>query len=248
MKISVITVCYNSVKTIEDTLISVAAQTWPHVEHIVIDGGSTDGTQSVLERYADKIAHCVIEPDEGIYDAMNKGARLATGDVLGFLNSDDIYSSPDTLQHIAQAAFAHPVPDGVYGDLIYTRHADTQRVVRYWKAGAFTPGKLKMGWMPPHPTLYVRRELFSRLGGFDCQYSISADYEFILRLFGSAEKTFAYVPEVFIKMRVGGVSNRSLKTIFTKSKEDLLAIKRHKIGGIGVLLLKNIQKIEQYLI
>lgn len=245
MKISVITVCYNSAETIADALQSVANQTWPDVEHIVIDGASTDGTQAVIARYGARLAKVVSEPDAGIYDAMNKGLRLATGDLIGFLNADDVFASPDTLAHIVRAAQESPNVDAVYGDLQYVAKDRPGKVVRHWRSKSFEISRLPCGWMPPHPTLYVRRPVLEALGGFDTRFRIAADYEFMLRLFKRPGRSYAHLPQVLVLMRTGGASNRSLRALLRKSREDYSAMRRHAVGGVLTLLCKNLGKIGQ---
>jgi glycosyltransferase len=180
MKISVITAVYNSRATVAAAHASVLAQTHCDVELVVIDGGSTDGTLEVLRGYADRIAVLVSEPDRGIYDALNKGIARASGEVVGFLHADDVFAGPDVLSRVA-TAFADPAVCAAYGNLQYVRKDDPGRVVRHWGSSPFTRRKLAWGWMPPHPTLYVRREWYARIGGFDTRYRISADYDCILR-------------------------------------------------------------------
>jgi len=246
LKITVITVCYNSAATIADALQSVADQSWPCVEHIVIDGASTDGTLAVIDRYRDGLVKVVSEPDAGIYDAMNKGLRLATGDLVGFLNADDMLAEPDTLAFIAQAGQTAPQADAVYGDLIYVDKDRPERAFRYWRSEAFKPSRLGFGWMPPHPTLYVRLPVMRALGGFDTGFRIAADYDFVLRLFIRPGRQFVYLPRVLVRMRTGGASNRSLRALFRKSSEDFRAMRRHNTGGLLTLLCKNFRKVGQF--
>lgn len=245
MKITVITVAYNSAATIGDTLASVAAQTHPDIEHIVVDGASRDDTLGVVRQRGAHVARVLSEPDRGIYDAMNKGLALATGEFVGFLNADDMYAAPSTLAEVARAAT--PGVDAVFGDLLYVRQDDPGKVIRYWRSGAFSRSRLAFGWMPPHPTLYVRRSRLAATGPFDASLRISADYEFILRYMGQPGLRAAYVPEVFVKMRMGGASNRSLQALLLKMREDLSALRRNKVGGVFSLLCKNLRKIPQFL-
>jgi glycosyltransferase len=245
MKISIITAVHNNRDTIAQALDSVLAQDHPNVELIVIDGGSTDGTLQVLQGYADRLAVLVSEPDRGIYDALNKGIARAGGEVVGFLHSDDLFADEAVLSRIS-SAFADPAVDAAYGDLLYVRKDDPSRVVRNWRADAFTPAKLARGWMPPHPTFYVRRAVYAALGGYDTSYRIAADYDCVLRLLGRGGVRTAYIPEVLVKMRVGGASNRSLKNILQKSREDYRALRTSGVGGLGALAWKNLSKLPQF--
>lgn len=244
LKISVITAVYNGRDTVADSLDSTLAQTYLNVEVIVVDGGSTDGTVALLERYRSRVDTLVSERDNGIYDALNKGIRLSTGDVVGFLHADDVFASNDALTHIA-AAFEDPSVDAVYGDLVYVRRDRLDQVVREWIAGSFTHADLKRGWMPPHPTLYVRRSVYERLGGFDLRYRIAADYDSIVRFLFVAGLKAAYVPRTLVRMRLGGISNRSLRTIVRKTREDYRIVCEHQLGNALTVLQKNCAKVSQ---
>jgi glycosyltransferase len=246
LKISVITVTYNSAATVVDTLRSVACQTHADIEHIVIDGGSRDATLALVAEHGRHVARVVSEPDKGIYDAMNKGLRLATGEFVGFLNSDDVFGSDASLERIALAG-ADPQADAVFGDLVYFnpgRPAKPQ--VRYWRAGTFAHAKLRLGWMPPHPTLYVRRQVIEQVGAFDANLRIAADYDFMLRLFSRPALKAVHVPQVLVHMRTGGASNRSISAMVRKSREDLAALRRPRAGGFYTLVLKNLRKLPQF--
>ena len=243
MKLSIITVSYNSAATIGDTLRSVAAQTHPDIEHIVVDGDSTDATLDVVRAEGRHLARVLSEPDRGIYDAMNKGLRLASGDFVGFLNADDMLATPHTAARIADAA---STADAVYGDLVYVHQDRPQAVLRYWSSGAFSPARLRFGWMPPHPTLYLRRSVQQALGEFDLRLRIAADYDFMLRCLGLPGLRVAYLPEVLIRMRTGGASNRSLAALRNKSREDLFALRKNGVGGWLTLLCKNGRKLPQF--
>ena len=245
MKISVLTATYRCEDTIADCLESIAQQTHPDVEHIVIDGAGPDGTLGILEQHRGRIAQLVSERDDGLYDALNKGLALCTGEVVGFLHADDLYADDGVLARIA-AAFADPAVMACYGDLVYVRRQDTERVVRYWRAGEFSPAKLRLGWMPPHPTFFARRSLYQRFGGFDTDFRIAADYESLLRMLTALEGKVTYLPELLVRMRLGGASNRSLGQMIRKSREDYRAIRRHRQGGIVTLLCKNLSKLGQF--
>lgn len=245
MKVSVITAVYNNRDTIARALDSVLAQDHLDVESIVIDGGSTDGTLQILRSYSGQLDVLVSEPDCGIYDALNKGIRRVSGDVVGFLHSDDLFADAGVLSRIA-AAFSEPAVEIVYGDLHYVRKDNPERVVRCWRGGHFAERRLGWGWMPPHPTLYVRRRVYDQIGLFDTSFRIAADYDFVLRLLGDTERGVRYIPEVLVKMRVGGASNRSLRNIVRKSGEDWRALRRNKVGGLGALVWKNLSKLPQF--
>lgn len=244
MKISIITVCFNSGRTISDTMRSVAIQTHPDLEHIVIDGASQDDTLAVVRTFQDRRPRVLSERDGGIYDAMNKGLALATGEFVGFLNADDMLAGPEVLSVIAAAAGAGA--DAVYGDLSYVDKERTSDVLRYWSSGAFDAARLRYGWMPPHPTFYVRRSLVQTLGRFDLQFRIAADYDFMLRYLRQPGLRVAYVPEVLVYMRAGGASNRSMKALIRKSAEDLVALRKNHVGGLTTLLCKNARKLPQF--
>jgi glycosyltransferase involved in cell wall biosynthesis len=246
MKVSIITATYNSVATVADCLDSVACQTHRSIEHVVIDGASNDGTVALLERCRDRLAVLLSERDDGIYDALNKGIARSSGEVVGFLHSDDFYADAGVIADVA-AAFADPAVQAVYGDLDYVSKKDPSRRLRRWVAGPFRPASLGWGWMPPHPTLFVRRELYARIGGFDTRYRIAADYDSTLKLFMLQGLEAVYLPRVLVKMRVGGTSNRSLANILRKSREDLTALRAAGIGGPVTLLAKNLRKLPQFL-
>jgi glycosyltransferase len=243
--VSVVTAVLNRAGTLGEALASVQAQQGVEVQHVVIDGASTDGSLQLLRAQRERIAVLVSEPDEGIYHALNKGLALATGDIVGFLHSDDVFAHDQVLARVA-AAFADPAVDAVYGDLDYVT-PDATRVLRRWRSGPYARGRLARGWMPPHPAFFARRAVYERLGAFDTDFRIAADYDWLLRVLGSGRVQPAYIPEVLVKMRWGGASNRSLKRLLRKSREDLQALRRHGIGGVGTLVLKNLSKLPQFL-
>lgn len=244
-KISVVTAVYNRADTIGQAIDSVRRQSHPSVEHVVQDGGSTDGTLDEIANRASDDMHLVSEKDDGLYDAINRGITRATGDVIGLMHSDDYFASNDVLSWVNNA-LRDPNIDGVYGDLDYVSASDPAQIVRKWRSGPYTPASLRQGWMPPHPTLYLRRAVFDQWGLYDTQFRISADYDAMLRFLGQGKIRLAYVPEVFVKMRVGGESNKSLLKIIRKSHEDWQAIRRNGTGGAGTLLRKNVSKIGQF--
>jgi len=246
LKISVITAVYNRVGTIGNALDSVQQQTWPEIEHVVIDGASDDGTLGILEAHRDQLAALVSEPDKGIYDALNKGIALVSGDVVGLMHSDDFYADNRVLERVA-TAFVDPTVDGVYGDLDYVTKDDSSIIMRRWCSGEYHSTRLPWGWMPPHPALFWRRSVVGKLGGYDATLRISADYDLILRYLWLGGLALDYIPEVLVKMRVGGKSNCSLSHMVRKSYEDYLALRRNNVGGFGALAMKNIRKIPQFL-
>lgn len=226
MKISIVTVCYNSVETIEDTILSVASQGHRHIEHIIVDGASTDGTLEIIQKYQDRLARFVSEPDNGIYDAMNKGIALASGEVVGTLNSDDVYANNAVLATVAKA-FRKPDVDACYGDLVYVDRYDMNKIVRYWKSRPYADGLFERGWLPAHPTFFVRRGVYRRYGGFDLDYKIQSDFELTMRLLAVHKIKSVYIPEILVKMRMGGTTNRRLLNIIKGNIESYHACKKH---------------------
>lgn len=246
MKISIVTAVYNAARTIESTLKSVRAQTYPELEHIVIDGGSTDGTLEVLERYRGNLAALVSERDRGIYDAMNKGLRLATGEIIGTLNADDYYASADVLRKVAEAMESSGA-DVAWGDLEYVEAGDTARIVRRWRSSPYRPGAFRHGWMPPHPTFFVRRSVYERYGLFREDMKIGADYELMLRVLERHRVRGVYVPEVLVKMRMGGVSNPRFSNVIRVNRE---AWRAWRVNGMRpapwTIPLKVFRKLSQF--
>lgn len=239
------TAVYNNVAEIEGAMRSVLGQRGIGIEPVVIDGGSTDGTLDVLERYRDRLGAFVSARDGGIYSALNRGLALATGDYVGFLHSDDLFASPDALTTLFDG-LNHDRPDAVWGDLNYVRKTDPDRIVRRWIATSFTRRRLRLGWMPPHPALYVRRDRFLALDGFDETMRIAADYDFVLRMFAGGGD-FRYIPGTVVHMRTGGASNRSLGAILSKSREDMAALRRAGLPVLPALVGKNLLKLPQLL-
>lgn len=217
LKLSVITVCRNAENTIEDTIRSLASQTYSNVEYVIVDGASTDKTTDIIRKYESVISKWVSEPDHGIYDAMNKGLAMVSGDVVGFLNADDVYAQPDILEVVARHLDSNEV-DACFGDVVFVKD-DLETIVRYYRSSGFAPEKLAYGWMPAHPALYLKKALYEKYGNFRTDYQIAADYELVVRLFGANRIRYSYVPEVFVKMRIGGVSTRSWKSNLVLNKE-----------------------------
>jgi len=245
LKISIITVVYNNKETIKDAIDSVLSQTYKNIDYIVVDGASSDGTVEIVQSCGEKISTFVSEKDKGIYDGLNKGLSLATGDFIAFLHSDDLYASNSVIANVMKEFESDDSLDGVYGDLIYTPKHDTSKVLRYWKSKDFDSSLLKQGWMPAHPTLILNKEVYEKYGNFDLGFKIAGDYDFMLRVLSAGIKV-KYIPEVLYKMRVGGESNKSLKNIIQKSREDLRALKRNDVGGVFTLLVKNFSKLGQF--
>lgn len=251
MKISIVTVCFNSAAHIGDALASVDGQRAAEIEHVIVDGASRDGTLAIINRHAAPWRRVISEPDRGIYDAMNKGLMRMSGEVVGFLNADDMLASNDAIATIREAFESDPALDIVYADLEYVTAnlpMDTARTVRYWRSGEFEPARLSQGWMPPHPTFYVRRHLLREVGTFDTGFRIAADYDFMVRCLTRANVRVRYLPRILVRMRVGGVSNASVRTILRKSAEDLEIMRRHRIGGVMNLVAKNLRKLPQFLV
>lgn len=245
MKFSILTAVWNRAVTLPDSLQSLETQSYGNYEHVVQDGGSSDGTLELLRSRDEPRMRLVSETDQGIYDALNRATARATGDVIGLLHSDDFFAHGDVLARVAQV-FQETGADAVYGDLDYVSAQDRGRVVRHWVSGTYSPDKLKRGWMPPHPSLFIKRDVITRWGAYDDSFRISADYDSILRYFGRGGITAAYVPEVLVKMRLGGASNSSLRRILRKTKEDYRAIRSNRIGGLQTLAAKNLRKLPQF--
>ncbi len=248
VKISIITITKNCAGTLPDCITSIGEQSYADREHLIVDGASTDGTLNVIHRFSNQISNFVSEPDRGIYDALNKGIHLATGDVVGFLHADDKYASNSALASVAQA-FSDATVCAVYGDLEYVSQRDTSIVVRRWTSKAFNERDLAWGWMPPHPTLYIRREWYARIQGFDTSYSIAADYLSVLQLFSQPDFKAVYIPCVLVKMRLGGASNRSVKAMIRKSVEDWRALRSSGfclMDALRAVIWKNLSKLSQF--
>ncbi|NRR91041.1 glycosyltransferase [Winogradskyella undariae] len=247
MKVSIITATYNSEKTIEACMASVLHQSYPNIEYIIVDGGSNAETLELLHATAKEYPNIILssEPDKGIYDALNKGIAKATGAIVGFVHSDDFLADNDVISTIVAAFNTHQV-DGVYGDLHYVALENTDKVIRNWISQPFVSNLLKQGWMPAHPTLYLKKSIYDKYGLFDLKYKIAADYDFILRIFRQENLSFFYLPKTIVKMRIGGASNKNLKNILQKSKEDYRAIKTNHIGNWLTVLLKNVSKLKQF--
>lgn len=245
MKISIITATYNSEKTIKHTLNSVLEQNYKNIEHIIVDGLSSDDTLNIIHQSSNNICKIISEKDKGIFDALNKGIAHASGDVIGFLHSDDFFASNDAVTSIINQ-FKNTNTDAVYGDLEYVSNTDINKVIRHWKSGSYHKNKLKNGWMPPHPTFYMRREIYQQLGGFNLNYQIAGDYESILRYLFLNNISVSYCPKTLVKMRTGGISNRNLKSIMLKTLEDMRAMKSVGLFVPQAIVMKNLTKVCQF--
>jgi glycosyltransferase involved in cell wall biosynthesis len=225
MKISIVTASFNSEATIANTLNSVSSQNYTNIEHLVIDGGSSDSTTEIVRKLGTHALRLLSEPDGGIYDAMNKGLAMATGGVVGFLNSDDFYPANDVITNVAAAFSRDPKLDAVYGDLCYVKQFATSSVVRYWRSSDYKPGLFVRGWVPPHPTFFVRKRVYEQFGGFDLNYRIAADWELLARLIEVKRIKTRYLPEVLVHMRLGGTTNRSWSNVWKQNQEIWHAMK-----------------------
>lgn len=246
MKISIITITYNSASTIVETILSVLNQSYKNIEYIIVDGNSTDDTLKIIDNYRSKISTVVSEKDNGLYDALNKGISLATGDVIGILHSDDFYSNNLVLEKYA-ATFLKTGADAVYSDLYYVDKDNTSKIIRKWKSGKYTPNSFLFGWMPPHPTFFVKSELYKKYGNFNIQFKTAADYELMLRFIYANKISVSYLPEFTVKMRTGGKSNVSLQSRLNANMEDRKAWEINNLKPkFYTLYLKPFRKIFQY--
>jgi glycosyltransferase involved in cell wall biosynthesis len=228
LKVSIITVCFNSEKTISDTINSVLSQSYKEIEYIIIDGGSSDGTLQIIKSYTCGIAKFISEPDNGIYEAINKGIRFATGDIIGILNSDDIIEDKRVIEKIANT-FSENEIDAVYGDVQFVDAKKGSKIVRYYSSKGFYPGKFKFGYMPAHPSFYVKRELYEKMGYYKTDYKIAADYELLIRFLYVYKIKYKYLEMPFVSMRTGGVSNKTILSNIILNKEIARACKENGI-------------------
>lgn len=247
MKVSILTVVFNGVQTIRQCIESVKDQDYPLIEYIIVDGSSKDGTQAVVQSYGDQITRFISEPDAGIYDAMNKGIQLATGDIIGILNADDFYASRTVISEMV-AAISGGDFQGCYGDLEYVDSVDETVIKRKWISGSYKKGAFLNGWMPPHPTFFVKKEVYQQLGKFRLDLGSAADYELMLRFIHKAGIKIAYLPKVLVKMRIGGVSNSTLANRIAANRNDLKAWKTNNLTPrFYTLWLKPLRKIFQFI-
>jgi glycosyltransferase involved in cell wall biosynthesis len=245
LKVSIITITYNSESTLIDTIDSVLNQTYKDIEYIIIDGKSTDSTVSIIHSYKDKISKFISEKDNGLYDALNKGIAMATGDIIGVLHSDDFYTNHQVIEKIVQT-FNLNQADAVYADLFYVDKTNVDKILRKWKSGNYKHGMFVNGWMPPHPTFFVRRHCYEKYGSFNLDLVSAADYELMLRFVHKHQIKLAYLPEFIIKMRAGGLSNASLSNRIRANKEDRKAWLMNGLKPkFHTLYLKPLRKIIQ---
>lgn len=245
-KISIITTSYNSSKTIRDTIDSVVSQDYENIEYIIIDGNSTDDTIDIINSYGNKISCLISEDDDGLYDAMNKGIRIATGDVVGILNSDDFYYTNHVISDVAEVFIFNDV-DSVYGDLLYVDTIDTDSIRRYWKSGSFNIKKIRKGWTIPHPTLFVKKEIYKKFGLYSIRLKNASDYEMILRLLYKNQISISYLPKIMVKMRIGGISNYSIWNRLRGNNEDYISWKMNGFNPpMFIRLRKPLSKLGQF--
>lgn len=246
MKVSVITVCFNSASTIESTIQSVLSQDFAELEYIIIDGASTDETLTIVKKYDSKIAKLISEKDQGIYFAINKGIQHATGDVIAILHADDFYTSPQVISTIAKTFEVYKV-DTVYGDLQYVDRLNPDKIIRYWQSGSFQKRLFLKGWMPPHPSFFVKKTCYDQFGLFNTTLRSAADYEMMLRLLYKHNCSTHYVPEVFVKMRIGGKSNISIMNRIKANREDKKAWLLNDLRpGVFTFIRKPLSKLNQF--
>lgn len=248
MKLSIITVTYNSEKFLSTCLDSIINQKYQNYEHIIVDGASTDNTMQLIKSKLNNQRFVISEPDNGVYDAMNKGIKKSKGDVIGFLNSDDFYPNQNVLSKVAEIFSNNPLIDACYSDLIYVEQNNISKIVRYWKSNKFIPGSFQLSWCPPHPTFFVRRSIYERYGCFDLNFKIASDFDLMMRLMEINKINVVYVSEVFVNMRIGGTTNKSFKNIMKQNLEILRSLKNNgmKINLLNFLIKKIIIRFKQY--
>jgi len=244
LTVSIITVCLNNATSIEQTINSVLSQNYPHIEYIIIDGGSTDGTLKIINQYKNKISFFVSEPDNGIYNAMNKGIKASTGQLIAFLNADDVYATENMLPDVV-TCIEENCSDAVYGDLVYTSRNNQNKIVRYWKTGEYKKGAFRRGWVIPHPAFFCKKAIFGKYGYFDENFKIAADFELMLRFIEKHHIKIDYLPRVLVKMRAGGRAN-TLTGIIRGNREIIKSFGQNDIRLSPMFfLLKPIAKITQ---
>ena len=239
MKISIITVCFNSEKTIKDTIESVLSQDYPDIEHIIIDGLSNDKTMHIVSKYQNKVAKIISEPDQGIYDAMNKGIKLATGDAIGILNSDDFFEDTKVISNVVSHFNSEPEVCLLFGDVVFVDPLNTQKITRFYSSNKFRPWKLRFGWMPPHPATFIKKSAYEKIGSYSLQYKISSDYEFFIRMLMVHKLTYIRINKVLVRMRAGGISTSGIKSSLLLNSEIVKGCRENGVyTNIIFLLLK----------
>jgi len=239
MKVSIVTVCYNSAKHIKSAIDSVINQSYDNIEYIIIDGASKDNTLEIIQSYGNKIAKVVSEPDKGIYDAMNKGLKMATGDVVGIINSDDFYMNNNVIADVVKEMELKQV-DSLFADLIFVEENNTEKQVRYWKSKPFVKGSFFKGWHPSHPTFFVKNKIYKKYGYFKPEFTLAADFELMLRFLEKYNVSACYLPQSIVKMRLGGASNGNLKSMITQNKE---CYNSFKVNDLNVSILYPIYRL-----
>lgn len=242
LKISIVTVCYNSSKTIKQSIDSILTQTYGNIEFIIIDGGSSDGTVELIKSYDNQISKLISEPDNGLYHAMNKGINLCSGNVIGLLNSDDIYTDKSVLSDVMKHFNEDPDLDILYGNLVYVKKENTDEVVRKWISKPYNTVFFEQGNVPPHPALFLRADVYKKVGLFNLKYKLAADYEFMLRVFKKYNFKSKYIDRLTVKMRLGGATNKSIKNIINGNKEILNAWKNNGFKPPATLMLRRLAK------
>lgn len=246
LKVSIITITFNAEKTIENTIQSVITQTYKNIEYIVIDGKSTDNTLNIINKYSHQISKIISEKDNGLYDAINKGINLATGDVIALIHADDFYINNNIISNYVEK-FNQTNVDAVYANLYYVNANDTSKIIRKWNSGNYKSNLFKWGWMPPHPTVVIKKKCYTQFGNYKLNYKTAADYECMLRLIHVNKIKLAYLNQFVIKMRIGGKSNQSLKNRLNANKEDKKAWQENKVKPyFFTLILKPLRKIFQF--
>lgn len=240
MKVSIITVCYNSEKTIRDTILSVLAQDHEDIEYIIVDGNSKDGTMAIVNTYRDRLGAVISEPDKGIYDAMNKGIAAATGNVIGILNSDDFYESNDAISAVAATFERQPGLDVLFGDVVFVAAGDLDRIRRHYRSGHFSAWKLRFGWMPPHPATFIKRDAYARAGLYSLRYKVAADYEMFVRLLWTQRVSYQWINKVIVRMRLGGVSTAGISSSILLNREIVRACRDNGLYTNLALVLSKI--------
>ena len=248
MKISIITVVYNNEKTIKDALNSVLGQTYKDIEYIIIDGKSKDNTVSIIKEYENKLGYFISEKDFGIYDAMNKGIKAATGDIIGILNSDDLYQDSTVIETVVTQFIQNPTLDIVYGDLVYVKSDNVDKVVRNWKSNPYDTNFFENGNVPPHPSLFVKKKVYEKAGLFNLDFKLAADYEFMLRIFKKHNFKSKYINKVIVRMRLGGATNQSFSNIKNQNLEILRAWKTNSLKAPFYLMpLRVVKRLLQFI-